>query len=108
MSLLAARKIAAASILSGQYDDGLIERYNVAVGASPNHVAHNGIGRTGVRFETSASGLTKIVKSVWIRFRTYGSPTGNVTVNIRKASDDTVAATIGTFPINSNQFPAGA
>jgi hypothetical protein len=98
-------RIATASLLSGQYDDGLTTFYNVAVGASPNHIQHaGGIGRTGVRFETSASGLTFPVKSVMINFRKYGFPTGNITINIRKASDDTVAATIGTFPIES--FPA--
>lgn len=31
-------KMAAAAILSGQYDDGLTTFYNVEVGASPNHI----------------------------------------------------------------------
>jgi hypothetical protein len=97
-------KMAAAAILSGQYDDGLTTRYDVPVGVSPNHVQHNGIGRTAVRFETGASGLGTPVKSVLFNFRKYGLPTGNITVNIRKASDDSVAATIGTIPIES--FPA--
>ncbi len=98
-------RMATAALLSGQYDDGLTTKYEVAVGTSPNHVQHNGgIGRTAVRFETGASGLGSSVKSVWIRFRKYGLQTGNITINIRKASDDSVAATIGTFPIES--FPA--
>lgn len=87
---------------SGQYDDGLTTFYNVEVGASPNHIHHaGGIGRTGVQFNAWASGLGVSVKSVLINFRKYGLPTGNITINIRKGSDDTVAATIGTFPIES-------
>jgi hypothetical protein len=43
------------------------------------------------------------VKSVWLRFRKNGLPTGPITVNIRKGSDDTVAETIGTFDIQ--HFP---
>jgi hypothetical protein len=44
------------------------------------------------------------VKSVHVRFRKYGLPTGNITVNIRKGTDDTVAATLGSYPVES--FPA--
>ena len=99
-----AQRAAAAAIISGQYDDGLIDRYNIPVGASPNHVQHNGgIGRTGVRFETGSAGIGKVVKSVWIRFRKYGNPTGNITCNIRKAADDS-AVLIRSFPIDSNQY----
>lgn len=94
-------RIAAAVIASGQYDDGLITFYDRGLGSSPGVIQYNGIGRVGVRFDASASGLTKKVMSVWVRFRKYGNPTGNVTVNVRKASDDTVAATIGTWDIAS-------
>jgi hypothetical protein len=38
------------------------------------------------------------MKSVWVRFRKYGVPTGNITVGVRKASDDSLV-TIGTWPI---------
>lgn len=95
-------KMAAAAILSGQYDDGLTTFHNVEVSASPNHIQHaGGIGRTGVQFNAWASDLGVSVKSVHINFRKYGLPTGNITINIRKGSDDTVAATIGAFPIES-------
>src|SRR5918996_3894593 len=98
-------KMATAALLSGQYDDGLTTFYNVEPDATPTHIQHTGtIVRTGVRFDASASGLGTSVKSVWVRFRKYGAPTGPVTVNIRKGSDGTVAATIGTFDIT--QFPA--
>ena len=39
------------------------------------------------------------MKSVWVRFRKYGAPTGNITIGIRKASDDSLVTTIGTWPI---------
>lgn len=98
---IAIQRAAAAAILSGQYDDGLTERYNVGLDATPTHIAFNGITRVGVRFDASASGLGVPVQSVWVRFRKYGNPTGNLTVNIREGSDDTVAATIGTWDIAS-------
>jgi hypothetical protein len=60
------------------------------LGASPGHIAFNGIGRVGVRFDSGASGVNTSVKSIMIRFRKYGSPTGNVTVGVRKASDDSL------------------
>ena len=89
-----------ALIGSGQYDDGLTTRYKIPIGTSPNHVQHTGgVVRHGIRFDTGSAGLGNSVKSVWVYYRKYGNPIGNVTVNIRKASDDTVAATIGTFPI---------
>jgi hypothetical protein len=99
-------RIATAALLSGQYDDGLITVYEVLPDApTPTHIQHNGITRTGVRFDASASGLGTSVKSVWLRFRKYGLPTGPITVNIRKGTDDTVAATIGA-PFNIEHFPA--
>ena len=91
----------AAVILSGQYDDGLTTAYSVPLGTSPSHLQHTGtVIRTGVRFETGSAGLGTKVQSVLIRYRRFGTgATGNITVNIRKASDDTVAATIGTWDI---------
>jgi hypothetical protein len=94
-------RIATAAVLSGQYDDGLTTVYEVLPDATPTHIQHNGITRTCVRFDAGATGLGVPVKSVWLRFRKYGLPTGNITVNIRKGSDDTIASTIGTFPIES-------
>jgi hypothetical protein len=55
------------------------------------------------RFKKGASGLGTSMKSIWIRFRKYGLPTGNITVGIRKASDDSLL-TINRIPIES--FPA--
>ena len=53
--------MAAGAILSGQYDDVLSTYFSVDVGTSPNHIQHaGGIGRTGVRFETGASGLCQV------------------------------------------------
>jgi hypothetical protein len=80
---------AAAAILSGQYDDGLTTFYEVLPDASLTHIQHNGgIGRTAVQFLVGASGLGVPVKSVRLRFRKYGLPTGPIIVNIRKGSDD--------------------
>jgi hypothetical protein len=94
-------KVAAAAILSGQYDDGLGSFYNVASDA--NYLQYNGIGRVGERFDASASGLGTSVKSVLIRFRKCGLLTGPITVGVRKASDDSLV-TINTIPIES--FPS--
>lgn len=95
---IAMQRAAAAAILSGQqYDDGLATLYNIVLGATPNHVQHTGsVVRTGVRYETGSAGIGTKVQSVLIRYRKFGAgtPTGNITVNVRKASDDTVAATI--------------
>lgn len=85
-------------------DDGLvIEHYNRGVNnnPSPSYLQYNGLGRVGVRYDAGASGLGVPVKSVWVFCRRYGNPTGNVTVNVRKGSDDTVASTIGTFDIRN-------
>lgn len=88
---------------SGQYsDDGLTSKYEI--GSTGTYLQYNGIGRAGIRFETGSAGLGTSVKSVLVKGRKYGLPSGNITVNIRKASDDTVAATIGTFPIEA--FPS--
>ena len=55
--------------------------------------------RVGVRFDAGADGLNTSMKSVWVRFRKYGAPTGNITIGIRKASDGSLVTTIGTWPI---------
>lgn len=90
---------AAAAVFSGQFDDGLVIVYEVLPDVTPTHIQHDGIERTAVRFDAGASGLGAPVKSVRLRFRKYGSPIGPITVNIRNGSDDTIAATIGTFDI---------
>ena len=90
----------AALVAFGQHDDGLTTLYNVDLGASPSHIQYNGIGRVGIRFDAGASGIDSSVKSVWVRFRKYGNPTGNITIGVRKASDDSLV-TIGTWPIES-------
>jgi hypothetical protein len=97
-------KIATAALLSGAYDDGLTTFYQIDPDATPTHLAHNGIGRTGVQYNAGASGIGTPVRSVWLRFKKYGLPTGPITVNIRNSSD-TIVATIGTF--NIEHFPAG-
>jgi hypothetical protein len=101
-------RIASAAILSGQYDDGLTTRYDVALGVSPNHVQHTGtVVRTGIRFESGSAGIGTKVQSVLVRFRKFGSPTtGNITINVRKASDDS-AVLIGTFPIEALGVTSG-
>jgi hypothetical protein len=83
-------------------DDGLTTFYDIA--GDGNYLAHNGIGRTGVRFDAGASGIGTPIRSVVVRFRKYGLPTGNITINQRNAAD-AVQATLGTWPIE--HFPAG-
>jgi hypothetical protein len=57
----------------GQFDDGLPTWYSVDLDATPNYVQHNGIERTGIRFETGSAGIGQKVQSVRVRFRKYGS-----------------------------------
>ena len=67
-----------------------------------NHLEFDGgINRFGVRFDSGHSGLGLSVTEVVVRFRKYGSPSGNATVNVRKGSDDSIASTIGQFAPNS-------
>jgi hypothetical protein len=94
-----------AAVATGQHDDGLTSLYDIDIGTSPNHIQYNGIGKVGVRFDAGAGGLNAAVKSVWVRFRKYGNPSGPIIVGIRKASDDSLI-TLGLWPIE--QFgPAG-
>jgi hypothetical protein len=76
-------------------------RYNVTQNSASHSEFDSGVTRQVVRFDAGASGLGEAVTEVIVRFRKYGTPSGNVTVNIRKGSDDTVASTIGTFTPNS-------
>jgi hypothetical protein len=88
---------------NGKSDDGLTTFYDMDLGAAPNHIQHNGIGRTGVRLDSGASAIGTSTKSVLLRFRKYGLPTGPITVGVRKASDDSLV-TLGTW--NIEHFPA--
>ena len=97
-SAAAANNVLYGALVLGQYDDELATLYDMDQGASPGHNAFNGIGRVGVRFDSEASGLNAAIKSVLVRFRKYGNPTGNITIGVRKASDDSLV-TIGTWPI---------
>ena len=56
-----------------QFDDVLSTWYSVDLDATPNHVQHNGIGRTGVRFEAGSAGIGQKVQSVRVHFRKHGS-----------------------------------
>lgn len=81
-------------------DDGLSTLYNVDLDAAPNHVQHTGTTvRSAIKFETGSAGIGQKIQSVWVRGQKYGTnPTGDITVNIRKISDDS-AVLIGTFDI---------
>lgn len=74
-------------------------RYDVSQSGS-QHLEFDGISRAGIRFDASASGLGQPVTQVVVRFRKYGSPSGNATVGVRKASDGTLV-TLGSFTPNS-------
>lgn len=95
--------MATAALLSGQYDDGLTTFYQVDPDVTPTHIQYDGIERVGVRLDSGASAIGSPIKSVWLRFRKYGLPTGPITVNVRKATDDS-AVLIGIF--NIEHFPA--
>ena len=71
-------------------------RYNV-VQTGTGHLEMNGtISRMGIRFLAGHALLGEAVTEVTVKFRKYGTPTGNATVGIRKSSDGTLV-TLGTF-----------
>lgn len=61
----------------------------------------NSVSQAGVRFDAGASGLGEAVTEVTVRFRKYGTPSGNATVRVRRDSDNSIQATLGTFTPNS-------
>ena len=44
------------------------------------------VGRAGVRFDTGASGISSSMKSIWLRFKKYGLPTGPIVAGIFHSS----------------------
>jgi len=76
-----------------------VTRYDVSQSGG-GHLEFDGPSRFGVRFDAGAGGLGESVVEVVVRFRKYGTPSGNCTVGIRKASDGTLV-TLGTFAPNS-------
>ena len=74
-------------------------RYDVSQSGS-GHLEFDGPNRFGVKFDSGASGIGQAVTEVVVRFRKYGSPSGNATVGIRKNSDGTLLS-LGTFAPNS-------
>jgi hypothetical protein len=75
--------------------------YNVGLGAAPTGIAFNGIGRTAVRADAGSTLLGKGLKGVTIKYRHYGSPTGNISVGVRKNADDSFIL-IAQWPIDNN------
>lgn len=76
-----------------------VTRYDVSQSGG-GHLEFDGPSRFGVRFDAGAAGLGESVVEVVVRFRKYGTPSGNCTVGIRKASDGTLVS-LGTFAPNS-------
>lgn len=60
-----------------------------------------GIVRVGARLDATNPLIGDRVKVVQVLVQKHGNPTGTITVNIRKGTDDIVAATIGTFDITN-------
>lgn len=90
-----------ATIASGNFDDGLQTLYSIPTGAVPGTIQYNGVTRVGVRVDAGSTAIGLPIKSVVVNGRKYGNPSGNITVAIRKASDDTIAATIGTLSMTT-------
>jgi hypothetical protein len=55
------------------------------------------VTRAGEQASTSSIMIGKLITEVDVYLKGAGSPTGTITVTIRKASDDSVAATMGTM-----------
>jgi hypothetical protein len=94
-----------ASVAGGRHDDGLTSLYNIPTGAVPGTIQYNGVTRVGVRVDAGSTAIGLPIKSVVVNGRKYGSPTGNITIGVRKALDDSLV-TIGTWPIQ--QFGVGS
>lgn len=87
----------ATNLPTGVGQGASVVRYDV-VQSSSGHLEFSGSdSRFGVRFTATASGINEIVTEVLVRFRKYGSPSGNCTVCIRRGTDNVNVATIGTF-----------
>lgn len=84
----------------GASEGPLTTRYDVSQSSSGHLEFDGGVTRQGVRFDAGASGLNQAVREVTVRFRKYGTPSGNATVGIRKNSDGTLIS-LGTFAPNS-------
>lgn len=96
-----ANRVLWSSVALGQHDDGMTTLYNVPTGAVPGTIQYNGVTRCGVRIDAGSTAIGLPIKSVVVNGRKYGNPSGNITVAIRKASDDTIAATIGTVSMTT-------
>jgi hypothetical protein len=88
------------SIVAGAFDDGLTTLYSIPTGAVPGTIQYNGVTRVGVRVDAGSTAIGLPIKSVVVNGRKYGNPTGNITVGVRKALDDSLV-TIGTLSMTT-------
>jgi hypothetical protein len=79
---------------------------------SPDHTRHMTAGYNFIQYTSDAGGIVRVgarldatnpligdrVKIVQVFVSKYGNPTGNITIGVRKASDDSLV-TIGTYDI---------
>jgi hypothetical protein len=63
--------------------------------------ATGGIVRAGARVDATNPIITQKVKVVQVFCTKFGNPSGNISVVVRKGTDDTIGATIGTFNIQN-------
>lgn len=64
------------------------------------------INRTSIRFDTGNTAIGSNPVGITFRWRKVGTPTGNIAVGIRKASDDSIAATLAQWPIDDISYSA--
>jgi hypothetical protein len=95
-----ANRVLWSSVALGQHDDGMTTLYNMPTGAVPGTIQYNGVTRVGVRIDAGSTAIGLPIKSVVVNGRKYGSPTGNITVGVRKALDDSLV-TIGTVSMTT-------
>jgi CCR4-NOT transcriptional regulation complex NOT5 subunit len=78
--------------------------YDIPLGTSNTFIQHIGtISRTAVKFDTGNTSIGSKPVGITFRWRKVGTPTGNIIVVIRKASDDTIAATLAQWPVDDTR-----
>jgi hypothetical protein len=86
-------------VLPGQ--QGATEFYTSPSSNTPVQLWLGSNTRFGEHAATSSILIGKIITEVDVWMKAVGSPTGTITVTIRKGSDDSIAATMGTMAATS-------
>jgi len=86
-------------LLSGQ--QGATQFYTSPSTNTPSSLYNGGNTRFGEHAGTASILIGKIITEIDVYMKAVGSPGGNIAVNIRRGSDDSVAARFGTIAASS-------